>query len=171
MKLTKVVWVLCVAVFVGSFMASAAPGPFIRVEQPWNTTLVLAGGLARPVLEQPIYSIREAYLEGYVAKADPFVLQGWWTLGVGWFVMTDWFPNIAIGGGLRFLFKTSVTGVDDTAWTPYVGVGWWWGPFELFFRWNWFGAIAWDGPLGGGVPSFGMTLDLDRLRKGTFGDR
>lgn len=152
------------AVLLGS-VGWAAPGPFVRVEQTWDTGLVLNAGLASMLLTEPVGSITASALDVYVGKADPTTLAGWWTIGAGGWIITDYLPNVNIGGGLRFMWKVKDSTIPKTAWCPYVEVGWWFGPFQVFGRFNWFSEISPVFPLGGPSLSFGATLDLWRLQQ------
>lgn len=159
---------LCIVVLLAGLLWSAgwaAPGPFIRVEQTWDTGLVLNVGLANLLLTEPVGSITTAAFDAYVGKADPTTFAGWWTIGAGGWVMTDYLPNVNIGGGLRFLWLVSDSTIPSTAWCPYVEVGWWFGPFQLFGRANWFSQFSQTSPLGAPYISFGATLDLWRLKQ------
>lgn len=147
-------------------MAVAAPGPFIRVEQTWDTGLVLQAGLANLLLKEPVGSINTGVLDLYVGKSDPMTITGWWTLGAGGWIITDYAPNANFGGGLRFLIKIEDSTIPSTAWCPYLELGWWFGPFQVFGRLNWFYEFSQNKPLGGPSLSFGATIDLWRLGGG-----
>lgn len=157
---------LCVAILLTGLICCiglAAPGPFVRVEQTWNTGLVLDVGLANMLLTEPVGSITSAALDAYIGKADPTTLAGWWTIGAGGWIITDYLPNVNAGGGLRFLWLVNNSTIPNTAWAPYVEVGWWFGPFQLFVRLNWFKQFSENAPLGAPNLSFGATLDIWRL--------
>lgn len=155
---------LCVGLL--ALGATALGGPFFRVEQTWDTGLVIMGGLADPRLKEPIYSINAAVIEGYVGKSDPFTFSGWWTIGGGAWLMTSYFPNLSFGGGLRFLFLVENSTISDAAWCPYLEAGWWFGPFQMFVKLNWFYQFSQTKPLGAPALSFGFTVDLGVLRTG-----
>ncbi len=149
----------------------AIPGPIIRVEQTWETGLVLEAGLATIAYSAPEAalvdsSIRLAALELYVGKSDPFIINGWYTIGAGFWCVTNYAPHFSIGGGLRFLVETVNWRITAAAWSFYLEGGWWWGPFEAFIRLNYFLSIVPDKPLGNPMLSIGFTVDLARLLGG-----
>lgn len=70
-------------------------------------------------------------LDGWVTKWQPLWPGGWWGFAFRGSIALPWYPNVGVGGGVRFGVYWGNYSITNGYWTPFLTLDWAWRMFTL----------------------------------------